>query len=123
MFRRMRISHRLLLLVPVLLATLITIVWFGLSELRQSLLSDRKEAVKNLVQVASHVLEVWYAREKSQMTVPQDTVIVGHSASKERKVAFEKFVLEVQKMPSLLQIDMQMRTVISPRRCSSSMTW
>src|SRR6202035_3945276 len=35
------------------------------SELRQSLLSDRKEAVKNLVQVASHVLEVWYAREKS----------------------------------------------------------
>ena len=61
----MRISHRLLLLVPVLLATLITIVWFGLSELRQSLLSDRKEAVKNLVQVASHVLEVWYAREKS----------------------------------------------------------
>ena len=65
MFGRMRISHRLLLLVPVLLVTLVTTVWLGLSELRQSLLDDRKEAVKNLVQVASHVLEVWYAKEKS----------------------------------------------------------
>ncbi len=65
MFRRMRISHRLLLLVPVLLVTLVTTVWLGLSELRQSLLDDRREAVKNLVQVASHVLDVWYAREKS----------------------------------------------------------
>ena len=65
MFGRMRISYRLLLLVPLLLVTLITTVWFGLSELRQSLLSDRKDAVKNLVQVARHVLEVWYAREKS----------------------------------------------------------
>jgi methyl-accepting chemotaxis protein len=65
MFGRMRISHRLLLLVPVLLVTLVTTVWLGLSELRQSLLDDRKEAVKNLVQVAGHVLEVWYAKEKS----------------------------------------------------------
>ena len=65
MFRRMRISHRLLLLVPVLLATLVTMVWLGMSELRQSLLDDRKEAVKNLVQVASHVLEIWSAKEKS----------------------------------------------------------
>src|ERR1700694_4776647 len=37
----------------------------GLSELRQSLLCDRKDAIKNLVQVASHVMEVWYAKEKS----------------------------------------------------------
>jgi methyl-accepting chemotaxis protein len=65
MFGRMRISHRLLLLVPVLLITLITTVWLGLSELRKSLLDDRKEAVKNLVQVGSHVLEIWYAKEKS----------------------------------------------------------
>src|SRR5260370_35654770 len=65
MFGRMRISFRLLLLVPLLLVTLITTVWFGLSELRQSLLSDRKEAIKNLVHVASHVLEAWYAKEKS----------------------------------------------------------
>jgi methyl-accepting chemotaxis protein len=65
MFRRMRISHRLLLLVPVLLATLVTMVWLGMSELRQSLLDDRKEAVKNLVQVASHVLDIWSAKEKS----------------------------------------------------------
>jgi methyl-accepting chemotaxis protein len=65
MFGRMRISHRLLLLVPVLLITLVTTVWLGMSELRKSLLDDRREAVKNLVQVGSHVLEVWYAKEKS----------------------------------------------------------
>jgi methyl-accepting chemotaxis protein len=65
MFGRMRISHRLLLLVPVLLVTLVTTVWLGLSELRQSLLNDRKETIKNLVQVANHVLDVWYAKEKS----------------------------------------------------------
>jgi methyl-accepting chemotaxis protein len=65
MFGRMRISHRLLLLVPVLLITLVTTVWLGMSELRQSLLDDRREAVKNLVQVGGNVLAVWYAREKS----------------------------------------------------------
>jgi methyl-accepting chemotaxis protein len=65
MFGRMRISHRLLLLVPVLLVTLVTTVWLGMSELRQSLIDDRKEAIKNLVQVAGHVLESWYAKEKS----------------------------------------------------------
>jgi hypothetical protein len=47
------------------------------------------------------------------MTVQQETVSVGSSPSKERKVAFEKFVLEVQKMPNLLQIDVQMRPLIS----------
>jgi methyl-accepting chemotaxis protein len=65
MFGRMRISHRLLLLVPVLLITLVTTVSLGMSELRQSLLDDRREAVKNLVQVGSNVLAIWYAREKS----------------------------------------------------------
>ena len=65
MFGRMRISHRLLLLVPVLLVTLVTTVWLGMSELRKSLIEDRKEAIKNLVQVGNHVLEIWYAKEKS----------------------------------------------------------
>jgi len=65
MFGRMRISNRLLLLVPVLLITLVMTVWLGLSELRQSLIGDRKEAIKNLVQVAGHVLDIWYAKEKS----------------------------------------------------------
>jgi methyl-accepting chemotaxis protein len=65
MLRRMRISHRLLLFVPVLLATLMAIVWLGLSELRQSLLADREEAVKNLVQSAHGILDVWYDKEKS----------------------------------------------------------
>ena len=65
MFGRMRISNRLLLLIPVLLITLVMTVWLGLSELRQSLIGDRKEAIKNLVQVAGHVLDVWYAKEKS----------------------------------------------------------
>jgi methyl-accepting chemotaxis protein len=65
MFGRMRISHRLLLLVPVLLASLVITVWIGLSELRQSLLEDRKEGLKNLVQVANGVLEIWHAKEKA----------------------------------------------------------
>ena len=65
MFGRMRISHRLLLLVPVLLVTLVMTVWLGLSEMRQSLLDDRKETIKNLVQLGSHVIEFWYAKEKS----------------------------------------------------------
>ncbi|HWX05405.1 MAG TPA: methyl-accepting chemotaxis protein [Bradyrhizobium sp.] len=65
MFGRMRISHRLLLLVPVLLITLFATVWLGMSELRTSLLEDRKEDVKNLVQVASHVVEIWHAKERS----------------------------------------------------------
>ena len=65
MFGRMRISNRLLLLIPVLLITLVMTVWLGLSELRQSLIGDRKEAIKNLVQIAGHVLDVWYAKEKS----------------------------------------------------------
>jgi methyl-accepting chemotaxis protein len=65
MFGRMRISHRLLLLVPVLLASLLITVWLGLSELRKSMLEDRRDALKNLVQVAVHVLDVWYAKEKS----------------------------------------------------------
>jgi methyl-accepting chemotaxis protein len=54
-----------MLLIPVLLVTLVTTVWLGLSELRQSLINDRKETIKNLVQVAVHVLDVWYAKEKS----------------------------------------------------------
>lgn len=65
MLMRMRISHRLLLLVPMLLATLIASVWLGAAELHQSLLDDRKEAVKNLVQAAHGILDVWYDKEKS----------------------------------------------------------
>jgi methyl-accepting chemotaxis protein len=65
MLGRMRLSYRLLLLVPVLLVTVVATVWLGLSELRQSLLNDRKEAIKNLVQIGGHVLEIWNAKEKS----------------------------------------------------------
>src|SRR5258708_21891839 len=59
------ISQRVVLVVAGVVVRVGTTVWLGMSELRQSLIDDRKEAIKNLVQVAGHVLEIWYAKEKS----------------------------------------------------------
>ena len=57
---------------PVLLAALCVIVFFGLAELRQSLIDDRKEAIKDLVQVAESTVKTWHARETSgQLTREQ----------------------------------------------------
>ncbi len=63
MLKRMSISSRLMLFLPVLLAALCAIVFFGLAELRQSLIADRKEALKDLVHVALSVVKTWHERE------------------------------------------------------------
>src|SRR5216684_4558196 len=63
MLKRMSISSRLLLFLPVLLTALLVVVWFGLSQLNQSLIDDRKEALKDLVQVGQSVVKTWHERE------------------------------------------------------------
>ncbi len=63
--KRLRISHRLMLFIPLLLAALAVSLLVGLSTLRQSLVEDRKEEIKRLVQVARGVVETWYAQEQS----------------------------------------------------------
>ena len=65
MLKRLSISYRLLLFIPVLLVSLAGAVWLGLSEIKSSLLEDRKEAIKQLVQVANTIVDVWYQKEKS----------------------------------------------------------
>src|ERR1700735_3467347 len=65
MLKRLSISHRLMLFIPVLLVSLAVTIWFGLSELRQSLIEDRKEAIKQMVQIAVGTVDAWYQKEKS----------------------------------------------------------
>ncbi|HUH84119.1 MAG TPA: methyl-accepting chemotaxis protein [Stellaceae bacterium] len=65
MLQRFSISSRLMLFVPVLVIPLVVVLWFGLSELHRSLIDDRKEGLKNLVDVAIHVLDTWRDKEKS----------------------------------------------------------
>jgi methyl-accepting chemotaxis protein len=63
---RMSVSRRLMLFIPVLLVSVNVVAMFGLAQLRQSLINDREEAVKNIVAVARGVVETWYDKEKSQ---------------------------------------------------------
>jgi methyl-accepting chemotaxis protein len=65
MLQRLSISHRLMLFIPVLLGSLAAVVGVGLTELRQSLVDDRKEAIKQLVQIADTVVAHWYEKETS----------------------------------------------------------
>jgi methyl-accepting chemotaxis protein len=65
MLKRLSISTRLLLFIPVMMASLAIMIWFGLTELRYSLMEGRKEAIKQLVQVSKIVIESWYEKEKS----------------------------------------------------------
>jgi len=65
MFSTLSISNRLLMFIPLLVAALVIMVWGGLVEMRQSLMSDREDAVRNLVQVAAHVVENWHDLEMS----------------------------------------------------------
>jgi methyl-accepting chemotaxis protein len=65
MLKRLPISYRLMLFIPLLLVALVGVVWFGLSALKTSLLDDRKDAVKQLVQVAQRTIINWHAKEAS----------------------------------------------------------
>jgi methyl-accepting chemotaxis protein len=63
--KRLRISHRLMLFIPLLLTALAVSLTLGLSTLHQSLIEDRKEEIKRLVQVARGTAETWYAQEQA----------------------------------------------------------
>ena len=72
MFKRIKISYRLLLFVPILLLSLIVSVGFGMTELRRSLIESRQDEINQLVNVARHIVEIWYAKEQSgQLTREQ----------------------------------------------------
>jgi methyl-accepting chemotaxis protein len=72
MLKRLSISRRLWLFIPVLLVSLAVVIWFGLTELQCSLLNDRKEAIKQLVHVARNVVNGWYQKEKSGQLSHED---------------------------------------------------
>ena len=65
MLKKLSINSRLMLFMPVLLVTLVGSMWFGLTQLRQSLLNDRKDESLQLVQQATAIVNTWYEREKS----------------------------------------------------------
>ncbi len=72
MLKRLSISNRLLLFIPVLLVSLAVTIWFGLSEIRSNLLEDRKDMIKQLVQVATTIVDGWYQKEKSGQLSHED---------------------------------------------------
>ena len=53
MLKKLSINSRLMLFMPVLLLTLVGSMWFGLTQLRHSLLNDRKDESLQLVQQAT----------------------------------------------------------------------
>jgi methyl-accepting chemotaxis protein len=61
-------------------------MWFGLATLRENLIEDRKEGVKQHVEIAKHLVDGWYQKEKSgQLTREQ----AQHEAREElRRVRF-----------------------------------
>ncbi|WP_044563504.1 methyl-accepting chemotaxis protein [Azospirillum sp. B4] len=65
MLSKLKISHRLLLFVPVLVVALGLAVGFGLSALRGTLMNDRKEELKQILMVTRGVAQNWYDREQS----------------------------------------------------------
>jgi len=65
MLTALPISSRLMLFLPVLLLTLGFTVWFGLSNLQQNLLADRRDSLKSMVQVAVSIVDSWHEKEKS----------------------------------------------------------
>jgi methyl-accepting chemotaxis protein len=70
--RRLSISYRLMLFIPLLLVALVAVVWFSLSVLKSSLIEDRKESVKQIVQVGQRAIADWHAKEISgQLTREQ----------------------------------------------------
>jgi methyl-accepting chemotaxis protein len=63
--KRLRISHRLMLFIPLLLIALMVSLMLGLSTLHHSLVEDRKEEIKRLVQVARDTTETWHLQEQA----------------------------------------------------------
>jgi len=60
MLKRLSTSLRLILFMPILLVMLALTLSFALNERRHNLMGDRRDEVKQLVQVASGAVESWY---------------------------------------------------------------
>ncbi len=72
MLKRLRISHRLMLFIPVLLIALMVVIGFGLSVLKDSLLEDRKEQLRQTVGVVRGMVQGWQDKEAAgQLTREQ----------------------------------------------------
>jgi methyl-accepting chemotaxis protein len=70
--KKMRISHRLMLSIPVLFLALAASLILALQNLHQSLLRERQEMTKELVQVAVGVAQNWKSKVKpGGLTDPQ----------------------------------------------------
>jgi methyl-accepting chemotaxis protein len=63
--KRMPISYRLMLFIPVLIIALLISLYIGIDTLKRSLLSERQEMTRELVDVADGVIKSWYAKEVS----------------------------------------------------------
>jgi methyl-accepting chemotaxis protein len=61
-----------MLFMPLLLLTFAIVAWLGLSEVQHGLMQDRKDELKNLVQVAAGVVDGWHQKETAgQLTREQ----------------------------------------------------
>jgi methyl-accepting chemotaxis protein len=65
MLKKLSINSRLMLFIPVLLLTLVVSMWFGLSQLRNNLLTARKDESMQLVQQATSIVNTWYQRQQA----------------------------------------------------------
>jgi methyl-accepting chemotaxis protein len=64
-FRNLRIAYQLALLTAVMLVILAASVFVGLQSLGGSMLADRQQRVTQLIQVATKIVDTWYARERT----------------------------------------------------------
>lgn len=60
MLNSLRISHRLLLFVPVLVVSLGLVVFYNLVTLRENLMESRKQELRDVVAVARSEVQTWY---------------------------------------------------------------
>jgi methyl-accepting chemotaxis protein len=72
MLAKLRITHRLMLFIPVLVAALLVVVGMSLSVIGDNLLDSRKNELLQVSRVAQGMVESWYNKEKAgQLTREQ----------------------------------------------------
>jgi methyl-accepting chemotaxis protein len=64
LLKKMRISYRLMLFVPLLMATVGVITWLGLSNLHSGLMRNRKDTLIQIVTMARNVTDTWSQKAK-----------------------------------------------------------
>ncbi|NYZ15559.1 methyl-accepting chemotaxis protein [Azospirillum sp. RWY-5-1] len=65
MLKKMPIARRLMLFMSMQVFTLAAIIWFGLATLDSNLLDDRKEMLKQVVQIGQQTINYWHEKQKS----------------------------------------------------------